>query len=165
MWGVTPADPQQRWSCYKCSSSRGGKGGPAIEPKRGRSSTQAQVGINNLIIHFSCGSDKPLFRTSSPEHVFLCVALQTSVETTLDPQQEQSWDQMRCLYRGPSRVRRPTTDLHTCRPTAATHVLSLCPPVGHPVGAVALSQQRPVGTGDQRPIRSLPAQASSSSSV
>lgn len=43
VWGVTSADPQQRWSCYKCSSSRAGKGGPAIEPKRGRTSTQAQV--------------------------------------------------------------------------------------------------------------------------
>ncbi|XP_064816850.1 vacuolar protein sorting-associated protein 8 homolog [Oncorhynchus masou masou] len=25
-------------------------------------------------------------------------------ETTLDPQQSQSWDQLRCLYRGPSRL-------------------------------------------------------------
>lgn len=45
VWGVASADPQQRWSCYKCSSSRAGKGGPAIEPRRGRSSTQAQVSI------------------------------------------------------------------------------------------------------------------------
>ena len=29
---------------------------------------------------------------------------QKFVEVTLDRQQEQSWDQLRCLYRGPSRV-------------------------------------------------------------
>uniref|UniRef100_A0AAZ3RRT8 RING-type domain-containing protein n=1 Tax=Oncorhynchus tshawytscha TaxID=74940 RepID=A0AAZ3RRT8_ONCTS len=29
---------------------------------------------------------------------------QVFAETTLDPQQSQSWDQLRCLYRGPSRV-------------------------------------------------------------
>lgn len=69
VWGVT-SDPQQRWSCYKCSSSRAGKGGPALEPRRGRSATLAQA----------------------------------SVEVTLDPQQEQAWDQLRCLYRGPSRL-------------------------------------------------------------
>lgn len=30
--------------------------------------------------------------------------VQVFVEATLDLQQEQSWDQLRCLYRGPSRV-------------------------------------------------------------
>uniref|UniRef100_A0A8C7KKV4 VPS8 subunit of CORVET complex n=1 Tax=Oncorhynchus kisutch TaxID=8019 RepID=A0A8C7KKV4_ONCKI len=29
---------------------------------------------------------------------------QVFAETTLDPQQSQSWDQLRCLYRGPSRL-------------------------------------------------------------
>lgn len=52
VWGVASADPQQRWSCYKCSSSRAGKGGPAIEPKRGRSSTQAQVRTSRTAAEF-----------------------------------------------------------------------------------------------------------------
>uniref|UniRef100_A0A8C3AH36 VPS8 subunit of CORVET complex n=1 Tax=Cyclopterus lumpus TaxID=8103 RepID=A0A8C3AH36_CYCLU len=34
-WGVTSELPQ-RWSCYKCSSSQGGRGGPSTEPKRDR---------------------------------------------------------------------------------------------------------------------------------
>uniref|UniRef100_A0A8C3AIK4 Vacuolar protein sorting-associated protein 8 homolog n=1 Tax=Cyclopterus lumpus TaxID=8103 RepID=A0A8C3AIK4_CYCLU len=41
-WGVTSELPQ-RWSCYKCSSSQGGRGGPSTEPKRDRSTSLAQV--------------------------------------------------------------------------------------------------------------------------
>uniref|UniRef100_A0A671W8T2 VPS8 subunit of CORVET complex n=1 Tax=Sparus aurata TaxID=8175 RepID=A0A671W8T2_SPAAU len=41
-WGVAP-ELQQRWSCYKCSSSKGGRGGTSSEQKRGRSTSLAQV--------------------------------------------------------------------------------------------------------------------------
>uniref|UniRef100_A0A3Q3W7P0 RING-type domain-containing protein n=1 Tax=Mola mola TaxID=94237 RepID=A0A3Q3W7P0_MOLML len=34
---------KQRWSCYKCSSSKGGRGGPSTAPKRGRSTSLAHV--------------------------------------------------------------------------------------------------------------------------
>uniref|UniRef100_A0A667YJG9 VPS8 subunit of CORVET complex n=1 Tax=Myripristis murdjan TaxID=586833 RepID=A0A667YJG9_9TELE len=64
----------QAWSCYKCSSNQGGRGS-ATEQGRGRSTSLAQVSI------------------------YLCLYM-----ATLDPQQEQSWDQLRCLYRGPSRL-------------------------------------------------------------
>uniref|UniRef100_A0A671W9U8 VPS8 subunit of CORVET complex n=1 Tax=Sparus aurata TaxID=8175 RepID=A0A671W9U8_SPAAU len=79
-WGVAP-ELQQRWSCYKCSSSKGGRGGTSSEQKRGRSTSLAQV----------CNSPHALiYIHPSP--------------ATLDLHQEQSWDQLRCLYRGPSRV-------------------------------------------------------------
>lgn len=57
------------------------------------------------------------------------------------------------------------TDLYTWRLTSVTHVFSMCFPVGHPVGAVALPQQRQVGTRDRQPVRSLPAQTGPSASV
>uniref|UniRef100_A0A8D3B736 RING-type domain-containing protein n=1 Tax=Scophthalmus maximus TaxID=52904 RepID=A0A8D3B736_SCOMX len=77
-WGLA-SERQQRWSCYKCSSRQGGKGGgSSAEARRGRAASLAQVG-----------------KESEPS-VF--------VEASLDLQQEQSWDQLRCLYRGPSRV-------------------------------------------------------------
>uniref|UniRef100_A0A6Q2WUX4 RING-type domain-containing protein n=1 Tax=Esox lucius TaxID=8010 RepID=A0A6Q2WUX4_ESOLU len=72
--GRSQMDPRlfQAWSCYKCTSSQGGRGGDrgALETGRGRNTSLAQV----------------------------------FVETTLDPQQSQSWDQLRSLYRGPSRL-------------------------------------------------------------
>lgn len=49
----------------------------------------------------------------------LLALVQACVEVTLDPQQEQSWDQLRCLYRGPSRVRL------TADPPHHTHTLTL----------------------------------------
>lgn len=36
--------------------------------------------------------------------IWFLVVIQVFVEATLDLHQEQSWDQLRCLYRGPSRV-------------------------------------------------------------
>ncbi|KAK2848630.1 hypothetical protein Q5P01_008464 [Channa striata] len=79
---------QQRWSCYKCSSSQGGRSGPAAEAKRGRSTSLAQNRVTSM--HHDAGAEP------GKKKVF--------VEATLDPQQEQSWDQLRCLYRGPSRL-------------------------------------------------------------
>uniref|UniRef100_A0A8C9T374 VPS8 subunit of CORVET complex n=1 Tax=Scleropages formosus TaxID=113540 RepID=A0A8C9T374_SCLFO len=68
------------WSCYKCTSSQGRRGaGPGRacdeEPGRGRSSSLAQVRV---------GACQGIYK--------------------LDAQQRQSWDQLRCMYRGPSRL-------------------------------------------------------------
>ncbi|XP_045063331.1 vacuolar protein sorting-associated protein 8 homolog isoform X3 [Coregonus clupeaformis] len=76
----------QAWSCYKCTSSQGGRGGDRVttETGRGRSTSLAQTKVMSR----EAGEDgKKVF-----------------AETTLDPQQSQSWDQLRCLYRGPSRL-------------------------------------------------------------
>lgn len=40
--------------------------------------------------------------------IWFLVVIQVFVEATLDLHQEQSWDQLRCLYRGPSRVMTPS---------------------------------------------------------
>uniref|UniRef100_A0AAQ5X5Q3 RING-type domain-containing protein n=1 Tax=Amphiprion ocellaris TaxID=80972 RepID=A0AAQ5X5Q3_AMPOC len=80
-WG-SAAEVQQRWRCYKCSSSHGGRSGISTEPKRSRSASLAQVCHN-----IQRGTGKKVF-----------------VEATLDLQQEQSWDQIRSLYQGPSRL-------------------------------------------------------------
>uniref|UniRef100_A0A3B4FPF8 VPS8 subunit of CORVET complex n=1 Tax=Pundamilia nyererei TaxID=303518 RepID=A0A3B4FPF8_9CICH len=65
---------QRQWRCYKCSAIHGGRVGPSTEPKRD-----------------TCDISTPRHRG-----VF--------AEATLDLQQEQSWDEIRCLYRGPSRL-------------------------------------------------------------
>ncbi|XP_076019351.1 vacuolar protein sorting-associated protein 8 homolog [Genypterus blacodes] len=78
----------QRWSCYKCSSNQGGRSGTAGEGKRGRSTSLAQTRVTSL--HHDAGAEV------DGKRVF--------VEATLDLQQEQSWDQLRSLYRGPSRL-------------------------------------------------------------
>ncbi|XP_075932697.1 vacuolar protein sorting-associated protein 8 homolog isoform X5 [Anarhichas minor] len=86
-WGFT-SELQQRWSCYKCSSSQGGRGVPSTEPKRGRSTSLAQTRVTS--VSHDAGAE------AHRKKVF--------VDATLDLQQEQSWDQLRCLYRGPSRL-------------------------------------------------------------
>ncbi|XP_068584497.1 vacuolar protein sorting-associated protein 8 homolog isoform X2 [Cebidichthys violaceus] len=86
-WGVT-SELQQRWSCYKCSSSQGGRGGASTDPKRGRSTSLAQTRVTS--VYHDAGAEV------HRKKVF--------VDATLDLQQEQSWDQLRCLYRGPSRL-------------------------------------------------------------
>uniref|UniRef100_A0A673B0Q9 Vacuolar protein sorting-associated protein 8 homolog n=1 Tax=Sphaeramia orbicularis TaxID=375764 RepID=A0A673B0Q9_9TELE len=111
-WGVS--EQQQQWSCYKCSSSQGGRAMPTTELKRGRSTSLAQV--------CACKERKNVF-----------------VETTLDLQQEQSWDQLRCLYRGPSRLsilselshchgHEKTGPLITAQPGTENFQLKLAPP-------------------------------------
>uniref|UniRef100_A0A3B5B9C1 VPS8 subunit of CORVET complex n=1 Tax=Stegastes partitus TaxID=144197 RepID=A0A3B5B9C1_9TELE len=82
-WGLA-SELQQWWRCYKCSSSHGGRSGISTEPKRSRSASLAQV------CFYSCKEDT----------LAKCVF----VEATLDLQQEQSWDQIRSLYQGPSRL-------------------------------------------------------------
>ncbi|XP_047458878.1 vacuolar protein sorting-associated protein 8 homolog isoform X2 [Mugil cephalus] len=81
-------EANQRWRCYKCSSSHGGRGRPFSEAKRGRVMSLAQTHVTSA--HHDMGA------VAHRKKVF--------VETTLDLQQEQSWDQIRCLYRGPSRL-------------------------------------------------------------
>uniref|UniRef100_A0A8C5EST2 RING-type domain-containing protein n=1 Tax=Gouania willdenowi TaxID=441366 RepID=A0A8C5EST2_GOUWI len=85
--GFVPQHKHQ-WRCYKCSSSHGGRGGASSEAKRGRSTSLAQTCVTSM--HHDSAA------VAHGRKVF--------VETTLDPQQEQSWDQIRSLYRGPSRV-------------------------------------------------------------
>uniref|UniRef100_A0A3Q1HLR0 RING-type domain-containing protein n=1 Tax=Anabas testudineus TaxID=64144 RepID=A0A3Q1HLR0_ANATE len=41
-WGCA-SERQRRWTCYKCSSSQGGRSGPVTDAKRGRSTSLAQV--------------------------------------------------------------------------------------------------------------------------
>ncbi|KAM7408077.1 hypothetical protein PAMA_001975 [Pampus argenteus] len=86
-WGYT-SEQQQQWSCYKCSSSQRGRGGSSTKPKRGCSTSLAQTCVTS--VHHDEGAE------AHKKKVF--------VEATLDLQQEQSWDQLRCLYRGPSRL-------------------------------------------------------------
>ncbi|XP_028325050.1 vacuolar protein sorting-associated protein 8 homolog isoform X2 [Gouania willdenowi] len=85
--GFVPQHKHQ-WRCYKCSSSHGGRGGASSEAKRGRSTSLAQTCVTSM--HHDSAA------VAHGRKVF--------VETTLDPQQEQSWDQIRSLYRGPSRL-------------------------------------------------------------
>ncbi|XP_037637793.1 vacuolar protein sorting-associated protein 8 homolog isoform X2 [Sebastes umbrosus] len=121
-WGVT-SEPQQRWSCYKCSSSQGGRGGPSTELKRGRCTSLAQTRVTS--VHHDAGAE------THSKKVF--------VDATLDLQQEQSWDQLRCLYRGPSRLsilselshyhsHDKTNFLIGTQPGTENFQLKLCPP-------------------------------------
>ncbi|XP_030298154.1 vacuolar protein sorting-associated protein 8 homolog isoform X4 [Sparus aurata] len=119
-WGVAP-ELQQRWSCYKCSSSKGGRGGTSSEQKRGRSTSLAQTRVTS--VHHEAGAE------ADRKKVF--------VEATLDLHQEQSWDQLRCLYRGPSRLsilselshsNEKTGLLITAQPGSENFQLKLSPP-------------------------------------
>uniref|UniRef100_A0A3Q3FFE2 VPS8 subunit of CORVET complex n=1 Tax=Labrus bergylta TaxID=56723 RepID=A0A3Q3FFE2_9LABR len=85
---ICASELQQSWSCYKCSSSQGGRGGPFAEPKRLPSTSLAQTCVTS--VHHDAGSE------AHRKKVF--------VEATLSLQQEQSWDQLSSLYRGPSRL-------------------------------------------------------------
>ncbi|XP_030635850.1 vacuolar protein sorting-associated protein 8 homolog isoform X2 [Chanos chanos] len=78
------------WSCYKCTSSQGGRPGDrgAMETGRARSTSLAQNKVTSA--HRGPGGEthgRKLF-----------------AEATLDAQQIQAWDQLRCIYRGPSRL-------------------------------------------------------------
>ncbi|XP_029112699.1 vacuolar protein sorting-associated protein 8 homolog isoform X1 [Scleropages formosus] len=80
------------WSCYKCTSSQGRRGaGPGRacdeEPGRGRSSSLAQMKVR-----------------SSPHGAVEENSKKLHPDAELDAQQRQSWDQLRCMYRGPSRL-------------------------------------------------------------
>ncbi|XP_062286275.1 vacuolar protein sorting-associated protein 8 homolog [Scomber scombrus] len=121
-WGLAP-ELQQRWSCYKCSSSQGGRGGATTKPKRGFSTSLAQTCVTS--VHHDAGAEAHRKKVL--------------VETTLDLQQEQSWNQLRCLYRGPSRLsilselthshsNEKTGLLITAQPGTESSQLKLSPP-------------------------------------
>ncbi|XP_056465353.1 vacuolar protein sorting-associated protein 8 homolog [Gadus chalcogrammus] len=85
--GSGSARPQQ-WSCFKCSSNQGGRGGAMADQRRARSTSLAQTNVTSSLREPGLEAHgKKLF-----------------VEATLDPQQAQSWDHLRCLYHGPSRL-------------------------------------------------------------
>ncbi|KAJ3610405.1 hypothetical protein NHX12_022497 [Muraenolepis orangiensis] len=77
----------QKWSCFKCSN-QGGRGGALSDQRRVRSTSLAQTNVTSS-----------LRETGLEAH-----DNKVCVETTLDPQQVQSWDHLRSLYRGPSRL-------------------------------------------------------------
>ncbi|KAI4812965.1 hypothetical protein KUCAC02_024324, partial [Chaenocephalus aceratus] len=52
--GVT-SELNQRWSCYKCSSSQGGRGGTTTELKRGRITSLAQTRVTS--VHHDGGAE------------------------------------------------------------------------------------------------------------
>lgn len=54
------------------------------------------------------------------------VLLQELTEVTLDAQQTQAWDQLRCMYRGPSRVRH-ITPTNVPAPTLSVPSLDIIP--------------------------------------
>lgn len=84
--GLEQFPRSRQWSCYKCSSSQGGRAAASGQTKRGRTASLAQTRVTS--VHHEADSQKKKF----------------FVEATLDHQQEQSWDQLRSLYRGPSRL-------------------------------------------------------------
>uniref|UniRef100_A0A672HPW8 RING-type domain-containing protein n=1 Tax=Salarias fasciatus TaxID=181472 RepID=A0A672HPW8_SALFA len=86
--GAAVPEPKRRWRCYKCCSSQGGRSSAACEAGRGRSASLAQTHVSSQ--HLESGS--------------AALRKKVCVEASLDPQQEQSWDQIRSLYRGPSRL-------------------------------------------------------------
>uniref|UniRef100_A0A3Q1C4G5 RING-type domain-containing protein n=1 Tax=Amphiprion ocellaris TaxID=80972 RepID=A0A3Q1C4G5_AMPOC len=53
-WG-SAAEVQQRWRCYKCSSSHGGRSGISTEPKRSRSASLAQVCVCSCTVALLVG--------------------------------------------------------------------------------------------------------------
>ncbi|XP_035266136.1 vacuolar protein sorting-associated protein 8 homolog isoform X1 [Anguilla anguilla] len=78
------------WSCYKCMSGQGGRGGErnAASGGRSRSTSLAQTKVTSA--HRGSWGDatgRKMFK-----------------DATLDAQQSQSWEQLRCMYRGPSRL-------------------------------------------------------------
>ncbi|XP_029376398.1 vacuolar protein sorting-associated protein 8 homolog isoform X2 [Echeneis naucrates] len=103
--GISLAAHQQ-WNCFKCSSSHGGRGGPSIEPNRECSTSLAQTHVRSIHRDFREEAHK--------KKMF--------VETTMDLQQEQSWDQLRSLYRGPSRLS-ILSDLSLCHSSEKSGLL------------------------------------------
>ncbi|KAM9454212.1 vacuolar protein sorting-associated protein 8 homolog [Clarias gariepinus] len=83
-------DRVHSWSCYKCTSSQGARPGdrPLAEGGRARSTSLAQTKVTS--VHRG-----PTAETHHRKELS---------EVTLDAQQTQAWDQLRCMYRGPSRL-------------------------------------------------------------
>uniref|UniRef100_A0A672HPB0 RING-type domain-containing protein n=1 Tax=Salarias fasciatus TaxID=181472 RepID=A0A672HPB0_SALFA len=97
--GAAVPEPKRRWRCYKCCSSQGGRSSAACEAGRGRSASLAQVAPSGSRAESLTDPTAALTAGGG-----VCVCVQVCVEASLDPQQEQSWDQIRSLYRGPSRL-------------------------------------------------------------
>lgn len=80
---------QTRWTCYKCNS--GNKAGRrrdlGSDVTRGRSTSLAQIKVMSASYSANRDSDN-----------------RKPAEATLEPQQIQAFDQLRRLYRGPSRL-------------------------------------------------------------
>uniref|UniRef100_A0A3Q0RJ38 VPS8 subunit of CORVET complex n=1 Tax=Amphilophus citrinellus TaxID=61819 RepID=A0A3Q0RJ38_AMPCI len=119
--GGFASELQRQWRCYKCSSSHGGRGGSSTEAKRCRSTSLAQTHVTS--VHNDTAA------VAHRKKVF--------AEATLDLQQEQSWDQIRCLYRGPSRLSILSEVSHchekpgflfSAQPAAESFQLKLSPP-------------------------------------
>uniref|UniRef100_A0AAX7SRD5 RING-type domain-containing protein n=1 Tax=Astatotilapia calliptera TaxID=8154 RepID=A0AAX7SRD5_ASTCA len=70
VWGCA-SELQRQWRCYKCSAIHGGRVGPSTEPKRGRSTSLAQVCQNVFCSHV---------------HLYGCVE-SDSTDVTADVQQ------------------------------------------------------------------------------
>lgn len=83
-------DRSQSWICYKCTSSQGSRPGDRVtaEGRRVRSTSLAQTKV--MSTHRG---------TATEAH-----GRKELAEVTLDAQQTQAWDQLRCMYRGPSRL-------------------------------------------------------------
>uniref|UniRef100_A0A3B1JZB1 VPS8 subunit of CORVET complex n=1 Tax=Astyanax mexicanus TaxID=7994 RepID=A0A3B1JZB1_ASTMX len=83
-------DRSQSWICYKCTSSQGSRPGERVsaEGRRARSTSLAQTKVTST------------HRGSAAE----AHGRKELAEVTLDAQQTQAWDQLRCMYRGPSRL-------------------------------------------------------------
>ncbi|KAK7901808.1 hypothetical protein WMY93_018577 [Mugilogobius chulae] len=117
-------NPQNRqWSCYKCSSSQGGRSVPLSQLKRGRTASLAQASVDCnetslanpkrlsgytyvglCVMHLFNVCIFPQTRVTSVHHDADSERKKFFVEATLDHHQEQSWDQLRTMYRGPSRL-------------------------------------------------------------
>ncbi|CAL8367450.1 unnamed protein product [Gadus morhua 'NCC'] len=103
----------QQWSCFKCSSNQGGRGGAMADQRRARSTSLAQTNVTSSLREPGLEAHgKKLF-----------------VEATLDPQQAQSWDHLRCLYHGPSRLA-ILSELTHCHGNEKAGPSASCPP-GH----------------------------------
>ncbi|KAK3511150.1 hypothetical protein QTP70_032158 [Hemibagrus guttatus] len=78
------------WSCYKCTSSQGARPGDRLlgEGGRARSTSLAQTKVTSVHRGFATETGRRKELT----------------EVTLDAQQTQAWDQLRCMYRGPPRL-------------------------------------------------------------
>ncbi|XP_005461491.1 vacuolar protein sorting-associated protein 8 homolog isoform X4 [Oreochromis niloticus] len=120
VWGCA-SELQRQWRCYKCSAIHGGRVGPSTEPKRGRSTSLAQTHVTS--------ARQDTGASALRKKVF--------AEATLDLQQEQSWDEIRCLYRGPSRLsilsevshcHEKTGSLFSVQPGTESFQLKLSPP-------------------------------------
>ncbi|KAI1898316.1 hypothetical protein AGOR_G00071070 [Albula goreensis] len=88
------------WSCYKCTSSQGGRGAERSTPEGGRirATSLAQTKVTS--------ANRGSWGDPSGRKLF--------ADATLDAQQSQSWEQLRCIYRGPSRLA-ILTELSSCR--------------------------------------------------